>query len=43
MSADWITLLVLGSFIGWMVVTAWFLGKAVACLESIAKSLKEGE
>lgn len=27
-------------FIGWAILTAYFMGKVLACLESIAKSLQ---
>ena len=38
----WLLRIAAGFFIAGMIVFAYFLGKVLACLESIAKSLRGG-
>jgi len=35
-----VTDLAVGFFIAWMVLSAWWMGKVLACLEAIARSLR---
>jgi hypothetical protein len=41
MDPDWIVRLAAACFIAWLIASAWWAGRVVACLESIARSLRE--